>query len=195
MLALSSKMFYVCLMKNLYNENFDAQGAGEVIDLETYTKSGTSVPVGKRYKVRIDNEYFIFDHHIITGAEILEKVGKKHVECHTVYQKFKDCDFEKIDLKEKVNLSKPGIENFVIKQPETFHYTVDGEPETTDEKVLTPNQILELAGVTPVDDYYLVQKNPDGSDNSYKGRSTDSIKMQCPAMKFISVFNGEMPVS
>ncbi len=177
------------------NTTPDAQGANEVIDLEAYTKSGKTPEIGKKYKVKIDSEYYVFDHHIVTGKEILEKACKTPVECHTLYQKFKDCDFEKISLDEKVDLAKPGIEHFVVKAPEVFNYTVDKEPETTDQKVLTPNQILELAGIKPVTDYYLVLKNPDGTEVSYKGKPNEPIKMRCPAMHFISVFNGETPVS
>ncbi len=181
--------------KNQNNETSDAQGVGEVIDLEAYTKLDKKPSVGKRYKVKVDNDYFVFDHHIVTGREILEKACKTPVECHTLYQKLKHCDFEKIDLNEKVDLAKEGIEHFVTKPPEVFYYTVDDEPETTDQKELTPNQILELAGITPVADYYLVQINHDGSQTSYKDTPTTPIKMKCPALKFVSVFRGETPVS
>lgn len=180
---------------NQSNENFDAQGAGEVIDLEAYTKSGKQPPVGKKYKVKIDEDYYIFEHHIVTGKEILEKACKTPVECHSLYQKLKGCDFEKININEKVDLAKIGIEHFVVKPPEVFYYTVDDEPETTEEQVLTPNQILELAGLTPASDYYIVLKNENGTDTSYKGKPEEQIKMRCPGLKFISIFNGEMTVS
>lgn len=176
-------------------QNPDAQGAIEVIDLEAYAKSDKRPPVGKKYKVKIDNEYFIFDNQIVTGKEILEKVFKTPSECHSLYQKLKHNDFEKIDLNEKVDLTKPGIEHFVVKAPEVFFYTVDNEPETTDQKELTPNQILELAGIKPVSDYYLVQINHEGTQTSYRDIPTTPIKMMCPAMKFVSVFRGETPVS
>ncbi len=176
-------------------QNQDALGANEIIDLEDYTKSDKNPPVGKRYKVKVNDEYFVFDHQFVTGKEILEKSNKIPVECHTLYQKLKHCDFEKIDLNEKVDLAKPGIEHFVTKAPELFHYTVDDEPETTDQNELTPNQILELAGITPTTDYYLVQINHDGGQTTYKDTPTIPIKMKCPAMKFISVFRGETPVS
>lgn len=169
--------------------------SNETIDLEAFAQSDKKVPVGKKYKVKIDNDFFVFDHHLVTGKEILEKAQKIPIECYTLYQKFKHCDFEKIDSNAKVDLTKPGIEHFVVKPPEIFHYTVDAEPETTDEKQLTPNQILELAGITPVNNYYLVQINQDGSQTSYKDRPTESIRMVCPSAKFISVYQGEMTVS
>jgi hypothetical protein len=170
-------------------------GVDDIVDLEMSAKEGKTPPHGKRYRVRIDNEHFIFDHHLTTGKEILEKARKVPVECHSLYQKFRNCDFEKIDLNETVDLSKPGIEHFVVKPPEVFYYTVDDEPETTDQKTLTANQMLELAGITPVTDYYLVHIKPDGSQISYKDRPDTPIQMECPAMKFVSAFRGETPVS
>lgn len=183
------------MTKNQNDEDSDAQGAGELIDLEAFTKSGMKPPVGQWYRVKIDNDYFVFNHQIVTGKDILVKAGKTAVECYVLYEKFKHCDFEKIDLNEKVDLAKPGIEHFVVKPTEVFYYTVDEEPETTDQKVLTPDQILELAGIKPVSDYYLIQKNPDGSEISYKGKPNEPIKMLCPALKFVSIYNGETPVS
>lgn len=150
----------------------------------------------KKYKVKIDDKLYVFNKKIVTGKEILEKAGMTLVECFTLYQKFKHHDFEKIGLTEKVDLSKPGIERFAVKPPEIFNYFVDDEPETIDKEELTPNQILELAGITPVCDYYLVQIMPDGTQVSYKDAPDIPIKMEChPAMKFVSVFRGETPVS
>lgn len=180
-------------MKNNDNSS-NAPGADEVIDLEDYTKSGKKPPAGKKYKVRIDDQSFIFDDQFVTGKQILEKAGKIPVECHTLYQKLKGCDFEKVSLDEKVDLGKPGIEHFVVKPPEVFYYLVDEEPETTAEKFLTANQVLGNAGLKP-EDYYLVQVFADGSQKSYKDIPNEPIEMKCPGHKFISVFRGETPVS
>lgn len=167
----------------------------DIVDVEMCTVEGRTPQLGRKYRIRVGGMYFIFDHHLVTGREILEKSGNVPVECHTLYQKFRDCDFEKIDLNEKVDLAKPGIEHFVVKPPEVFYYTVDAEPETTDQKQLSPNQILELAGITPVNDYYLVQIKADGTQISYKDNPDTLIKMQCPAMRFVSAFRGGTPVS
>lgn len=167
----------------------------EIIDVEAFTKNGKKPPVGKKYKVKIGGYSYVFDHQVVTSRELLEKAGITPIECFWLYQKLKDCDFEKIDLKEKVDLAKGGIEHFVVKPTEVFDYFVDNEPETTDEKELTPNQILEAAGLTPVKDYYLVRINPDGSQTSLKDSSDTPLKMVCPAVKFISAFRGETNVS
>ena len=173
----------------------EVQELPEVIDLEAYTKSSKKPPVGKRYKVKIDGKSFVFDHHLVTREELLRKAGYCSIECFVLYQKFKGCDFEKIGAGEKIDLTKPGIEKFTVKPTDIFHYSVDGEPETTDSKQLSPNQILDLAGVTPVSDYYLVQVDDEGNQTSFKDTPDVPIEMQCPAMKFISVFRGETPVS
>jgi hypothetical protein len=40
-----------------------------------------------------------------------------------------------------------------------------------------------------------VQVLHDGEQISYLGKGNEPIKMRCPGPKFISVFNGEVPVS
>jgi hypothetical protein len=171
------------------------QPGSEIIDIEQFTKEGKIPSEGKWYRVRIGSEYFIFLKQFVTGREILEKTGITEMECYWLYQKQKNCDFEKIDLTEKINLAKPGIENFVVKPSEVFHYFVDNEPETTDLKAMTPNQILEAAGITPVKDYYLVRINADSSQLSLADTPNVPITMICPGIKFVSVFRGETPVS
>lgn len=173
----------------------DAQGADDVVNVEAYTKADKRPPIGKKYRVKIGDDSFVFDHHLVTGKELLVRAGKTPVECYSLYQKFKGCDFEKISPSETVDLSKPGIEHFVVKAPEVFHYSVDGEPETTDEKSLTPTQILEAAGVEPVTDYYLVLVNADGSQVSYKDKPNEPIEMKCPWSKFISVYKSATEVA
>lgn len=167
----------------------------EVIDIEQFTKEGKIPSEGKWYRVRIGSEYYIFLKQFVTGKEIFEKASITPIDCYWLYQKLKGCDFEKIDLTERVNLASPGIECFVVKPTEVFHYFVDNEPETTDRKAMTPNQILEAAGITPVKDYYLVQINANGNHQSFADTPNVPITMMCPAMKFVSLFRGETPVS
>jgi hypothetical protein len=167
----------------------------EIIDIEIFIKEGRKPPIGHRYKIKVGDHFYIFDHHIITGQDIFDKVGVAPVECFWLYQKLRGCDFERIHLHDKINLVECEVEAFIIKPTEVFHYTVDGEPETTDEKELTPNQILEAADIIPVSDYYLVRVNADGSQDSFKNTPETPIKMLCPAVKFVSAYRGETPVS
>src|ERR1700753_1707861 len=110
----------------------------------------------KTHKVRVDGQIIEFHQPDVTGREILLKAGKTPVECYTLYQKLKGCDFEKINLDEVVNIADDQVEEFVTKDPETFRYTIDGEPEMTDQQEMTPDQILREAGIDHKE-HYLVQ--------------------------------------
>lgn len=182
-------------MEKKVSNSEDQHFQDEIVDIEAFTKEGKIPPHGKQYKVKINDTHYVFEQEVEFGKEILQKAGFLPVECYWLYQKLKGCDFEKIDLNEKVDLAKPGIEQFVVKPTEVFNYFVDDEPETTDQKELTPNQILEAAGLTPVSDYYLVRLNADGTQTSFKDSPTTPIKMVCPAVKFVSAFRGETGVS
>lgn len=176
-------------------QNSGASDAIEIIDVEEYINSGKKIPRGKRYRIIVDDKRIVLDHEIVTGEEILKAAGLLPVECFSLYLKVKGCDFELIRPHEKVDLAENGVEHFVSKPPIVFHYFVDDESETTEEQQLTPNQILDLAGITPVKDYYLVRVNKDSSQVSYKDTPDKPIKMECPAVHYISVFKGETPVS
>jgi hypothetical protein len=74
----------------------------------------------------------------------------------------------------------------------TFSYTVDDEPQSTSEHVLTPAQILNNAHID-LASHYLVQI--DGSHRtSYEGKPNETIHMH-EKMKFISVSVAPTPVS
>lgn len=147
------------------------------------------------YKIKVDHDVLVFNKPTVRGQDILIKAGKTPPECHTLYQKLKGCDFERVSLNEEVDLSNPGIEKFTVKPPEVFHYFLDDEPETTDESSLSANQILELGGIKPVEDYYLVEIDKDGNEINHKDTPDAPIKMKCPGSKFVSIFRGETPVS
>lgn len=119
-----------------------------------------------------------------TGAEILTAAGFKHLQCHTLYQKLKGCDFEKVSLDQTIDLSNPGIEHFATKGPDVFHYKVDNEPEMTDKSELTAHQILLAKGINPTN-HYLIQVLAEGNV-SYADNPSQPIKMICTGMDFIS---------
>ncbi len=139
----------------------------------------------KEYEITVDGRKIGFSESKQTGKLILEKACKEPVQCYTLYQKLKGCDFEKVSLDETVELSNPGIEHFVTKEPEVFNYTVNDESETTDKKFLTPTEILELDAINP-HEFYLVQLNPDGTETEYAYAPEEKIKMLCTGMKFVS---------
>ena len=131
---------------------------------------------------------------LLLEAKFSLKPGKHLSNVFPFIRNSHGCDFEKIGLDEEVDLSKPGIEKFTVKPPEVFYYTVDGESETTDKHSLTPNEILQLAGLNP-NDYYLIQINPDNTQISYKDNPNTHIQMKCPGLKFISAFRSGTQVA
>lgn len=149
----------------------------------------------KKYLIIVDNVTVEFNKPEVTGMEILIKVGKIHAKCYSLYQKFKGCDFEKIGLDQIVDLSKHGLEKFTIKEPEVFHYTLDDEPETTDQRSLSANQIMQNGGVTPVKDYFLNEIDNNENEISHKDTPDAQIKMKCPGSTFVSIFRGATPVA
>jgi hypothetical protein len=76
--------------------------------------------------------------------------------------------------------------------PPTFEFKVDGENYTTSEHTLTPNQLLQIAGLD-VPTHYLVEiKNK--KQESLKDRMNEPIQMH-QHMDFLSVYTGPTPVS
>lgn len=73
-----------------------------------------------------------------------------------------------------------------------FQYTLDDEPQSTSEHVLTARQILLNSGLN-AESYYLVQIIG-REEKAYKDKPDENIHMH-QNLKFISVFVGETPVS
>jgi hypothetical protein len=178
------------------NNNSGAEeGTIEVIVIEIYAKEDRTPPEGKHYEVLVDGKPYKFHHHHVTGKEILEKAGKTPIECFTLFEKRKHCEYEKVEPEQKVNLARHGVEHFKTEPPERFCFKVDTDEFHTHHKVLTPNQILEIAGLKPVTNYYLILIKPDGQKVNYKDKPTEPIHMTCPCMRFIAVNVGPTTVS
>lgn len=74
----------------------------------------------------------------------------------------------------------------------TFQFTVDGESFSTTDHTLSPNQILQIAGIDPTN-YYLVEIRGN-HQVSYKDNPNEVIHIN-QHDKFVSVFMGQTPVS
>lgn len=147
-----------------------------------------------KYAVQINTFHVALHGPIVSGYEILKAAEFEPVECYALYQKIRHGDFARVRLDEKVDLSQPGIERFEVRDAEIFHYEIDSEPETTNKKIMTANEILEAAGLRS-EDYYLVEILSMGGQKSYKDHPNEHIEIKCPGPKFISVFRGATPVS
>lgn len=139
----------------------------------------------KIYVVLVNKTELAFREPLVKGSQLLKEAGLEPTQCHTLYLKSKGCDFEKVHMDDVVDLSNEGIEHFVTKGADLFNYEVNGEPETTDKRELTPEQILKLKGVN-AQDFYLVQLLPDGECINYAFKTNEPIKMVCTEMKFIT---------
>ncbi|EIJ80120.1 hypothetical protein PB1_07162 [Bacillus methanolicus PB1] len=85
----------------------------DIIDLEQYAKKGEKPPKGKRYRIRIDKDYYVVDVSEMTGREILVLAGKTPPERFRLDQKLKGGATQKIELSDIVDLTTPGMERFM----------------------------------------------------------------------------------
>ena len=73
-----------------------------------------------------------------------------------------------------------------------IHYTVDGEPQQTMERELTPRQILTSAGLNPAERYLVRIEGK--HQESYKDRMDEPIHLH-ENEKFVTVFTGPVQVA
>lgn len=78
------------------------------------------------------------------------------------------------------------------RKPHQVSFEVDGELYHTDQKTLTPDQIMALAHIDPYS-HYLIEIRGRHRE-SYEGRASEPIRMK-DGMRFISVSSGPTPVS
>ena len=83
----------------------------DLIDIEECGKRERRPPKGRSYKIRVDREKYRVDSAKITGAAILELVGKNFQEW-SLNQKFCGGRRERIEADEEVDLTRPGVERF-----------------------------------------------------------------------------------
>ena len=76
--------------------------------------------------------------------------------------------------------------------PKEIHFEVDTEPVETTERHLTPNQIMELAGIDPANHY--LSKIEGHHTHSYKDAPTTPIRVS-EGEKFVSASTGPTPTS
>ncbi len=89
----------------------------DIIDIEECAGEGHQPPRGKRYRVRIDSERYVFDDHDPTGSEVLAKAGKTP-EQYVLSQRIRGQGAKRIEPDEKVDLTVPGVERFVTMRRE-----------------------------------------------------------------------------
>jgi predicted ribosome quality control (RQC) complex YloA/Tae2 family protein len=84
----------------------------EEADLEQLAKAGHKPPPAKRYRIRVDDQYFVVHKSSMTGREILVLAGKNPPEQFILTQKIRGGNLHTVELNERVDFTKPGIERF-----------------------------------------------------------------------------------
>ncbi len=84
----------------------------EEVDLESYAKAGKQPPRAKRYRIRVDDRYFVVHQACMKGIEILVLAGKTPPESFILTQKSKGGALHTIELGDIVDFTKSGIERF-----------------------------------------------------------------------------------
>lgn len=87
-------------------------GIIEEVDLEQLAKAGGKPPKAKRYRIRIDDQYYVVHQPSMTGAELLKLAGKVPPENFILTQKIRGGVIKTIGLTEVVDFTTPGIERF-----------------------------------------------------------------------------------
>jgi hypothetical protein len=94
-----------------------------IIVIEEYALAKKPVPHGHKYKLRIDKESYVVDHHLIRGEQILALAGKTPVE-YLLRQKFAHGEVRDIEPHQEVDLAEHGVERFMTIPKEVR----EGEP-------------------------------------------------------------------
>jgi hypothetical protein len=144
-----------------------------------------ALPPKKAFEVYIDGEKYEFHQETITAEDILKKVNKNPPGCFSVYKDLEGCDFKLIRPGDEIDLRELGKERFIIKAPVIFNYSVNAEHEATDQKEMTPAQIMQRAAIDSTK-YYLVQKFKDKPEQIYAWNWNVKLEMLCTGMTFES---------
>ncbi len=84
----------------------------EEVDLEQHAKAGKKPPKAKRYRIRVDDRYFVVAQHSMTGKEILVLAGKTPAENFILTEKSKGGGLHTVELEEVEQFTKHGVERF-----------------------------------------------------------------------------------
>lgn len=84
----------------------------ELVDVEQYGKRGSKPPRARRYRIRVDKQYYDVEQSTMTGAEILALAGKTPAS-HFLDEKLHGGTVKRIAPTEEVDFSEKGIERFM----------------------------------------------------------------------------------
>src|ERR1700761_7988766 len=101
------------------------------------------------FELTINGKSYRSEKPIINGKHILVLIGLQHSTDYEILMKLTDREFEPIELDEEVDLAKPGIEEFKVRPYPHVSIEVDDEEYPVTEVLMTPKEIMVLAGLDP----------------------------------------------
>lgn len=84
----------------------------DIVDVEKCGRENLPPPPARRYRVKIDREYHVFDKRVVMGGEILERAGKVPVSRFELEMGLHGAGFVAVEPDERIDLGRPGIEVF-----------------------------------------------------------------------------------
>jgi len=91
----------------------------DILDIENHAKTkGTAAPPAKQYAFRVDKDRVVVDEPLITGREILGKVGKTP-ELFKLYKHIRGNQPLLVGPDDTVDLREPGLERFTTMAKDT----------------------------------------------------------------------------
>lgn len=84
----------------------------EIADLEEYARQGKQPPLCRGYRIRVNGERYVIYNPCPTAQKILEQAGLLPPENYTLRVKTVGEQPRKVELGEKVDLRRPGVEKF-----------------------------------------------------------------------------------
>ena len=84
----------------------------EIADLEEYAKAGKRPPLCRGYRIRVNGERYVGHEPRLTGREVLVAAGLTPPETYTLRVKLAGDRPQKVELDERVDLRRPGVEKF-----------------------------------------------------------------------------------
>jgi len=85
----------------------------EIVDLEECACANRRPPRARRYRIKIDKDYYNVDKKSMTGRELLLLASKNPPERFMISQKPHGGPPKQIKLDESVDFTTPGIEKFL----------------------------------------------------------------------------------
>ncbi len=84
----------------------------EIADLEEYARQGKRPPRCHGYRIRVNGDRFVVNEQFITGREVLSRAKLTPPENYTLRVTVVGQRPEKVELEERVDLRRPGVEKF-----------------------------------------------------------------------------------